>query len=116
MTQDLQAQNVELSASDFNAEFDVSVIYKGDTYTLQIQSKDAKGDPYGGSIKRAVGTAAAETIVQAWVADKSNWIVSVALPIGTPIKLPGGIELQKCDISVGEGTVTPPTPAPAPGP
>ena len=110
---ELEALGVSLAS--LKADFDVSVVYKGATYTLRILSKTPGGtDAYGilqeeTRPKPSPATSGTDTfnLVEVAVKDGGNWKVESKLPIADAgMKLPGGIVLKTCDIGVSMGTAT----------
>lgn len=105
-------ENVEAGGNTFNADFDVSVIYKTNTYTLQIVSPSkAGGSAYGVQfIETPSSTGKPDTLVEVAVVDEHNWAVTVNMPDTMQITV-GQAKLAACSITFGEGTavITPPS-------
>jgi len=91
-------------ASDFTASFDVSVVYKGNTYTLNITPKTA-GGVYGLQLEELpAGATTPDKIVEFAIVDEKNWAAGVNLPVGANGLALGSVTIKALDINFGEGT------------
>ena len=98
------------TGTGFTATFDVSVVYKGNTYTLNVLPKTA-GGVYGVQILETLADGhTTNDILEFAIKDQKNWGVKVDLPLSQAGLTIGGVTIKTLDISFGEGTAVFPHP------